>query len=133
MTTPIPQAALRAAQLIFDEWFDSMERVGFVPAIVVQSMVEAAHQPLVDEVESLRQDLRRAIIRAESTERYLTEVCRAVDPMCPCNLDPETTNGPERSCPLHGDSEYVARMLRSLLTSGLDKRIDAFVEMTERG
>lgn len=32
--------------------------------------------------------------------------------LCPCNTDPETTDGPEQDCPVHGDGESFVMLCR---------------------
>lgn len=32
--------------------------------------------------------------------------------LCPCNTDPETTDGPQQDCPVHGDGESFVMLCR---------------------
>ena len=51
-------------------------------------------------------------VRAEYAERRLTELNRSLDPLCPCDVNPETTRGPEQECPLHGDGVSFVQQVR---------------------
>jgi len=47
--------------------------------------------------------------RLDFAERRLKELDTALSPLCLCDPNPETTDGPQRECPLHGDgATFVA-------------------------
>lgn len=48
----------------------------------------------------------------EATRRTLIVLREALAPMCPCDPNPETTDGAQPECPLHGDPVLVAKLLR---------------------
>lgn len=80
-------------------------------------------------------------IRAEYAERRLQALHRALEPLCPCDLNTSTTDGPQQECPLHGDGvtfvEWVTEMQNELalrrasVTTG--GPAPAFTEGWERG
>lgn len=35
--------------------------------------------------------------------QQLENLRKAFAPLCPCDLNPETTDGPQQECPIHGD------------------------------
>lgn len=50
-------------------------------------------------------------IELEHVWKLVQDVDKAIAPLCPCDTNPETSNGPERECPMHGDPPYVALLL----------------------
>lgn len=59
---------------------------------------------------------QRALAAEEDTARLHQQLA----PLCPCDPNPETTDGPQRECPLHGDGvTFVAhvRLLEALLAA----------------
>lgn len=71
----------------------------------------------ISERDEARDEARRYLARADHAERRLTDLNRALDPLCPCSTDPNSTSfGPLQECPVHGDGttfvEYVQRLER---------------------
>lgn len=66
-------------------------------------------------IELVLEALRMERIHHEYAARQLKNVCTAVAPLCDCDLNPDTTGGPERDCPIHGDYEWVAEQLREVV------------------
>jgi hypothetical protein len=42
---------------------------------------------------------------------YHAKVVAQLDRLCPCDPDPETSQGPERECPIHGEQPYAVLAL----------------------
>lgn len=41
--------------------------------------------------------------------KQYAEICKGLAPLCPCDYNPATTDGPQQECPLHGDyTTFVA-------------------------
>lgn len=60
-------------------------------------------------------------VRAQYTERELQQLYKALEPLCPCDPNPATTDGPQQECPLHGDGvTFVAEVLE--LRAELEQR-----------
>jgi len=70
--------------------------------------------------------LRVLEIRLHYAERRLAELDTALSPLCLCDHNPETTDGPQRECPLHGDgAAFLAECGR---LRGVEKIVAALIE-----
>jgi hypothetical protein len=94
------------------DWSDQYERVAIW--LYREDHDWSAGNGWVDLSELARQ---RYINRAKSLGQffnfpYHTTVVHQLNSLCPCDYNPETTEGPERDCPLHGDLPYAIDRVR---------------------
>lgn len=45
----------------------------------------------------------RTLLDVLSAMHYLRNTADGLMPLCPCDLNPETSDGPQQECPVHGD------------------------------
>lgn len=50
----------------------------------------------------------------EADEQSFRAMLHGLMPLCPCDLNPETTDGPQQECPLHGDGTTFVAVVRAL-------------------
>jgi len=74
------------------------------------------------EVTRLANELRLLKVRSEYTERNHQQLCKALEPLCPCDYNPETTDGPQQDCPLHGDGITFVGQHRALQSENIELR-----------
>lgn len=55
------------------------------------------------EIERLRKNNHRLGLLRVEAESNVDRLRQAFTPLCPCDLNPETTDGPQQECPIHGD------------------------------
>jgi hypothetical protein len=82
----------------FDEWLERLRA--------------DAHERGDHEAQQYCQAVHRWRLRAEYAERHLMELNRSLEPLCPCDVNPETTDGPDQDCPLHGDGVSFVTQVR---------------------
>lgn len=96
-----------------DEWGDQIERVAIY---LYREERNWAEEPRWDE---LPEATRSAYVKRARSVGYMfnfpnhTNIVRQWDRLCPCDHHAETTHGPERDCPIHGEMPYaVDRLVR---------------------
>ena len=95
------------------------------------SSVEGHWAALEAENERLYQENQRMHARLDGAELEAAALARLM-PLCACDFNPATTDGPQRECPVHGDGEtfvkHVQRLER-LLVAALAFREDRTGQM----